>query len=133
MRQAVKCAEVMGERRLGLTPGRVADDIGGHERIAVAIATDPRAEREHRPLGRDLHPDRLGSGRELIHDITGSTGGQPQDRDQFFVRCGDFNQTSVQLDFTNRRACNNFQLASRIDARQRELMEDKRIIEQMMR
>ena len=38
-----------------------------------------------------------------------------------------------QLDFAKRRASNNFQLASRIDARQRELSEEKRLVEQMLR
>ena len=38
-----------------------------------------------------------------------------------------------QLDFAKRRISNNFQLASRIDARQRELIEEQRLIQQMMR
>ena len=67
--------------------------------------------------------------RGLSKNITGLH----QARAEYFALVGDFDQAIQQLDLAKRRASNNFQLASRIDARQRELMEEKRIIEQMLR
>ena len=40
--------------------------------------------------------------------------------------------TIQQLDFAKRRAGNNFPLSSRIDARQRELIEQERLVKGMM-
>ena len=68
-----------------------------------------------------------------VRGLIGNTIGLHQARGEFFALVGDYNQALEQLDFAKRRASNNFQLASRIDARQRELMEEKRIIEQMLR
>ena len=68
-----------------------------------------------------------------VRGLSGNTIGLHQARGEFFALIGDYNQALEQLDFAKRRASNNFQLASRIDARQRELMEEKRIIEQMLR
>lgn len=45
---------------------------------------------------------------------------------------GDFQQAIQQLDFAKRRAGNNFPLSSRIDARQRELIEQERLVKGMM-
>ena len=42
-------------------------------------------------------------------------------------------QALSQLDLAKRRASSNFPLASRIDARQQELMEEKRAIDKMLR
>lgn len=68
-----------------------------------------------------------------VRGLAGNTVGLHQARGEFFALIGDYNQALEQLDFAKRRASNNFQLASRIDARQRELMEEKRLIEQMLR
>lgn len=68
-----------------------------------------------------------------VRGLSGNTIGLHQARGEFFALVGDYKQALEQLDFAKRRASNNFQLASRIDARQRELMEEKRIIEQMLR
>ena len=68
-----------------------------------------------------------------VRGLTGNTIGLHQARAEFFALVGDYQQAIEQLDFAKRRASNNFQLASRIDARQRELMDDKRIIEQILR
>ena len=68
-----------------------------------------------------------------VRGLSGNTIGLHQARAEFFALVGDFDQAIEQLDFAKRRASNNFQLASRIDARQRELMEDQRMIEQMLR
>jgi predicted Zn-dependent protease len=68
-----------------------------------------------------------------VRGLNGNTIGLHQARAEFFALVGDYDQAIEQLDFAKRRATNNFQLASRIDARQRELLEDQRIIEQMLR
>ncbi|WP_339414273.1 M48 family metalloprotease [Pseudomonas sp. EA_35y_Pfl2_R5] len=68
-----------------------------------------------------------------VRGLSGNTIGLHQARGEFFALVGDYNQALEQLDFAKRRASNNFQLASRIDARQRELIEEQRIIEQMLR
>jgi predicted Zn-dependent protease len=68
-----------------------------------------------------------------VRGLNGNTIGLHQARGEFFALVGDYKQALEQLDFAKRRASNNFQLASRIDARQRELIEEQRIIEQMLR
>jgi predicted Zn-dependent protease len=68
-----------------------------------------------------------------VRGLNGNTVGLHQARGEFFALVGDYKQALEQLDFAKRRASNNFQLASRIDARQRELIEEQRIIEQMLR
>jgi len=68
-----------------------------------------------------------------VRGLSGNTIGLHQARGEYFALVGDYNQALEQLDFAKRRASNNFQLASRIDARQRELIEEQRIIEQMLR
>ncbi|WP_079202661.1 M48 family metalloprotease [Pseudomonas sp. CC6-YY-74] len=65
--------------------------------------------------------------------LSGNTIGLHQARAEYFALVGDYDEAIEQLDFAKRRATNNFPLASRIDARQRELLEDQRIIEQMLR
>ncbi|WP_324731238.1 M48 family metalloprotease [Pseudomonas paeninsulae] len=68
-----------------------------------------------------------------MRGLSGNTIGLHQARAEYFALVGDYDQAIEQLDFAKRRATNNFPLASRIDARQRELLEDQRIIEQMLR
>jgi predicted Zn-dependent protease len=68
-----------------------------------------------------------------VRGLSGNTVGLHQARGEFFALVGDYTQALEQLDYAKRRASNNFQLASRIDARQRELIEEQRIIEQMLR
>ncbi|MFP6849611.1 MAG: M48 family metalloprotease [Pseudomonas sp.] len=68
-----------------------------------------------------------------VRGLIGDTIGLHQARGEFFALVGDYKQALEQLDFAKRRASNNFQLASRIDARQRELIEEQRIVEQMLR
>ena len=55
-----------------------------------------------------------------------------QARAEYFALVGDFQQAIQQLDFAKRRAGNNFPLSSRIDARQRELIEQERLVKGMM-
>ncbi|MGH8355472.1 MAG: M48 family metalloprotease [Pseudomonas sp.] len=65
--------------------------------------------------------------------LSGNIIGLHQARAEFFALVGDYDQAIEQLDFAKRRATNNFQLASRIDSRQQELMEQQRLIKQMLR
>ncbi|TBU91906.1 M48 family metalloprotease [Phytopseudomonas dryadis] len=68
-----------------------------------------------------------------VRGLSGNTIGLHQARAEYFALVGDYNQAIDQLDLAKRRASNNFQLASRIDARQKELAEEKRMTEQMLR
>ncbi len=68
-----------------------------------------------------------------VRGLSGNTVGLHQARAEFFALVGDYDEAIEQLDFAKRRISNNFQLASRIDARQRELIEEQRLIQQMMR
>ncbi len=68
-----------------------------------------------------------------VRGLSGNTIGLHQARAEYFALVGDYKQAIEQLDFAKRRATNNFQLASRIDARQRELIDDQRMVEQMLR
>ncbi|MCY1245218.1 Beta-barrel assembly-enhancing protease [compost metagenome] len=63
--------------------------------------------------------------------LNGNTVGLHQARAEYFALVGDYPQAIQQLDFAKRRADNRV-LASRIDARQRELMEQERMIKDMM-
>ena len=65
--------------------------------------------------------------------LSGNTIGLHQARAEFFALTGDFDQAIQQLDYAKRRAGTNFQLASRIDARQRDMLEQQRMVKDMMR
>jgi predicted Zn-dependent protease len=72
----------------------------------------------------------------LVAETRGQNGnivGLHQARAEFFALVGEFDQAIQQLDLAKRRAANNFQLASRIDARQRELMVQDRLVKDMLR
>ncbi|NWA29199.1 M48 family metallopeptidase [Pseudomonas gingeri] len=62
---------------------------------------------------------------------SGNIIGLHQARAEYFALVGDFKQAIQQLDFAKRRAP-NFQLASRIDARQKELIDQERMVKEMM-
>lgn len=71
-----------------------------------------------------------------VAEVRGQAGdiiGLHQARAEYFALMADFDQALEQLDFAKRRAVNNFPLASRIDARQKELMEQQRMMKQLMR
>ena len=68
-----------------------------------------------------------------VRGLSGNTIGLHQARAEYFALVGDYDQAIEQLDFAKRRATGNFQLASRIDARQKILMEEQRMLEQMMK
>ena len=68
-----------------------------------------------------------------VRGLSGNTIGLHQARAEYFALVGDYKQALEQLDFAKRRASNNFQLASRLDARQRELEDEKRMVDQMLR
>ncbi|MBU3058051.1 M48 family metalloprotease [Pseudomonas indica] len=65
--------------------------------------------------------------------LSGNIVGLHQARAEFFALVGDYDQAIEQLDFAKRRSNGNFQLASRIDARQKELMEEQKMVKDMMR
>ncbi|WP_312373824.1 M48 family metalloprotease [Stutzerimonas nitrititolerans] len=67
-----------------------------------------------------------------IRGLTGNIIGLHQARAEFFALVGDYDQAIEQLDFAKRRA-NNFQMSARIDARQKALADEKRMIESMLR
>lgn len=67
-----------------------------------------------------------------IRGLTGNIVGLHQARAEFFALVGDYDQAIEQLDFAKRRA-NNFQMSARIDARQKALADEKRMIESMLR
>jgi predicted Zn-dependent protease len=67
-----------------------------------------------------------------VRGLAGNTIGLHEARAEFFALVGDYDQAIEQLDFAKRRVRNNFPLSARIDARQRVLMEDQRLLQQMM-
>ncbi|WP_313499951.1 M48 family metalloprotease [Stutzerimonas nitrititolerans] len=67
-----------------------------------------------------------------IRGLTGNIVGLHQARAEFFALVGDYDQAIEQLDFAKRRA-NSFQMSARIDARQKALADEKRMIESMLR
>ncbi len=68
-----------------------------------------------------------------VRGMVGNTIGLHEARAEYFALVGDYDQAIEQLDFAKRRASSNFPLASRIDARQRALIEEKKTVDQMMR
>lgn len=67
-----------------------------------------------------------------IRGLTGNILGLHQGRAEFFALVGDYDQAIEQLDLAKRRS-GNFQTAARIDARQKQLIEEKRMVEEMLR
>lgn len=71
----------------------------------------------------------------LVADVRGLSGnmiGSNQARAEYFALTGDYKQAQQQLEYAKRRSNNNFQLASRIDARQKEFAEQERLLKEMM-
>jgi predicted Zn-dependent protease len=71
-----------------------------------------------------------------VAEIRGQTKniiGLHQARAEYFALVGDYPQAIEQLNFAKRRAASNFPLASRIDARQKQLIAEQEIIKQLMR
>lgn len=67
-----------------------------------------------------------------VRGLTGNILGLHQARAEFFALVGDYTQAIEQLDFAKRRA-STFQMSARIDARQQQLADEKRMIEDMLR
>ncbi|MBZ5756979.1 M48 family metalloprotease [Pseudomonas sp. S5(2021)] len=67
-----------------------------------------------------------------VRGLTGNIVGLHRARAEYFALVGDYDQAIEQLDFAKRRA-DNFQLAARVDARQQQLAEEKRMVEEMLR
>lgn len=68
-----------------------------------------------------------------VHGLAGNIIALHQARAEFFARVGDYDQAIEQLDFAKRRARDNFPLASRIDARQQALIDERRSVEKILR
>jgi len=64
--------------------------------------------------------------------LSGDMVGSNRARAEFFALTGDYKQALQQLEFAKRRSNNNFQLASRIEARQKEFIEQERLLKEMM-
>ncbi|WHH52987.1 M48 family metalloprotease [Pseudomonas sp. Ap32] len=67
-----------------------------------------------------------------VRGLSGNTIGLHRARAEYFTLVGDFDQAIQQLDYAKRRAGGNFPLASQIDQRQREIMEQRRMVQEMM-
>lgn len=67
-----------------------------------------------------------------IRGLTGNILGLHQARAEYFALVGDYDQAIEQLGLAKRRS-NNFQTAARIEARQKALTEEKRMVEEMLR
>ena len=67
-----------------------------------------------------------------VRGLSGDTIGLHRARAEYFTLVGDFDQAIQQLDYAKRRAGGNFPLASQIDQRQREIMEQQRMVREMM-
>ncbi|MDP3844968.1 MAG: M48 family metalloprotease [Pseudomonas sp.] len=65
--------------------------------------------------------------------LSGNIIGLHQARGEYFALVGDFDQAIQQLELAKRRASNNFQLASRIDARQQIFIQEQQMVKQMLR
>lgn len=69
-----------------------------------------------------------------VRGLDGNIIGLHQARGEFFALVGDYDQAIEQLDLAKRKASvNNFPLASRIDARQQQFIEEQREVKKMMR
>jgi predicted Zn-dependent protease len=68
-----------------------------------------------------------------VRGLSGNIIGLHQARAEFFALVGNYDQALEQLGFAKRRASSNFPLAAKIDARQKELEDEKRQVDQMMR
>ncbi|MFF7707951.1 M48 family metalloprotease [Pseudomonas sp. NPDC007930] len=72
----------------------------------------------------------------LVADARGMNGniiGSYQARAEYLALTGDYRGAEQQLEFAKRRASSNFPLASRIDAREKELRDQERMAKDMMR
>ncbi|MBE7373350.1 M48 family metalloprotease [Pseudomonas lopnurensis] len=67
-----------------------------------------------------------------VRGLSGNIVGLHQARAEYFALVGDYDQAIEQLGLAKRRA-SNFQIASRIDARQKQLTDEKRMIDEMLR
>ena len=69
-------------------------------------------------------------------DVRGQAGdlvGVHQARAEYFALTGDYNQAIQQLGFAKQRAASNYQLAARIDARQQEMIAQRKLSEEILR
>ena len=68
-----------------------------------------------------------------VRGLSGNIIGVHQARAEFFALVGDYGQALNQLDYAKRRIIGNYPLTARIEARQGELRNEKRLLEEMLR
>ena len=68
-----------------------------------------------------------------VRGLAGNTVGLHQARAEYFALVGDYDPAIEQLDLAKRRTQGNFQLAARIDARQRELSQEQAMVKELLR
>lgn len=68
-----------------------------------------------------------------VRGLSGNIIGVHQARAEFFALVGDYGQALNQLDYAKRRVMGNYPLTARIEARQEELRNEQRILEEMLK
>ena len=68
-----------------------------------------------------------------IRGLAGNTVGLHEARAEYFALVGDYDPAIEQLDFAKRRAAGNYQMAARIDARQKDLRSEQEMVQALMR
>src|SRR5690606_38707268 len=68
-----------------------------------------------------------------VRGLAGNTVGLHEARAEYFALVGDYAPAIEQLDLAKRRSKGNFQLAARIDARQKVLEQEQRMVKDLLR
>ena len=113
------------------------------EALPLRLADAELLLRESNPAGAERAYDELARRRPKDPDIwyelaevrglAGNTVGLHQARAEYFALVGDYDPAIEQLDLAKRRTQGNFQLAARIDARQRELSQEQAMVKELLR
>ena len=125
-------AQTRLQRLLQLNPGNYPVRQM-HIDLLMERGETQQAERELDKLAEQRHrdPDIWYQVAE-VRGLSGNIVGLHQARAEYFALVGDYDQAIEQLDLAKRRA-SNFQIGARIDARQKQLIEEKRMVEDMLR
>jgi predicted Zn-dependent protease len=131
--QQLDAAQQRVERMIELFPRSVAlqqaraDVLLKRGRIADAEAAYNRLAKE-----RPKDPDIWYLVAE-VRGLAGNTVGLHEARAEYFALVGDYDPAIEQLDLAKRRSKGNFQLAARIDARQKVLQQEQRMVQDLLR
>ena len=126
-------AQQRAERMLELYPRSIslqqsrADLLLKRGRVAEAEAAYNRLAKE-----RPKDPDVWYLVAE-VRGLAGNTVGLHEARAEYFALVGDYAPAIEQLDLAKRRSKGNFQLAARIDARQKVLEQEQRMVKDLLR